>query len=369
MSSRERSTAVDMVRLMALLGICVVNMPFIALPVEAVLSLPPDLADRLALMLVELLFQAKFFLLFSFIFGWGMEVQSQSALRAGASFNRRFARRLAMLALLGVLHVTLVFVGDILLLYAILGLIAWPLRHVSPRRLLCLSAVLVLLGIPVFLGLLVLVGAEMGAMASPDLGGSYIDTVKARLQEWPQAFLFLVLFQGPLALAAFLAGIAGARSGFFEPDNTLRNRLVRLLPGLWLGGLALNITYVIGSTVSNQLESELWVLVGICTVVVGAPLLATAYLVTITLLAERWRLPDLLLLAGRNSLSCYVLQGIIAGALFGGYGLGWYNSVGLAALLPLSLLVATVSILIVGVYARRYGMGPLEALLRRVTYG
>lgn len=369
--SSERNAAVDLVRLVSLTGICVVNVPFFALPVEATMVLPSAPADRLAMMLVELLFQAKFFLLFSFIFGWGMEVQSLSAERAGASFNRRFARRLGLLALLGLLHVTLVFVGDILMLYALLGLLAWPLRRSPPRRLLNLAACLLGLALisALLLGLILLLVSEAWSEATPHLGSTYLDTVAVRLRDWPSTFAFLALFQGPSALAAFLTGIAAARANFFDPDSEARRLLYRALPWLLLAGLALNLAYVGGLRAVTQPDSGLLSVLGIGMIAFGGPVLATVYLAAILWLADRWQPPTLLLLAGRNSLSCYVMQGIIAGAMFGGYGLGWYDRLGHAALLGLSLLVALSSMILTGLYAQRFGRGPLEALLRRFTYG
>lgn len=367
----QRNAAVDLVRLVALTGICVVNLPFFALPMEATMTLPPAPADRLAAMLVEFLFQAKFFLLFSFIFGWGMEVQSLSAERAGASFNRRFARRLGLLALLGFLHVTLVFVGDILVLYALLGLLAWPLRRSPPRRLLKLAGCLLGLsfGSALLLGLILLFAGDVGAGATPNLGGGYVDTVTVRLRDWPSTFAFLALFQGPSALAAFLTGIAAARVNFFDPDSDARRRLHRAMPWLLLAGLALNLAYVGGTRAVTQPDAGLLSVLCIGMIAFGGPMLATVYLAAILWLADRWQPPTLLLLAGRNSLSCYVLQGVIAGALFGGYGLGLFNSLGHAVLLGLSLLVALSSMILTGLYAQHFGRGPLEALLRRFTYG
>jgi uncharacterized protein len=72
-----------------------------------------------------------------------MEIQTLSAKRAGASFAQRFSRRLAMLALLGILHALLVFVGDILFLYAVLGLVAWAAKGLGVRGLVTLAALLV----------------------------------------------------------------------------------------------------------------------------------------------------------------------------------------------------------------------------------
>jgi uncharacterized protein len=362
----ERNPAVDMVRALALIGIAVVNLPFMALPLHATLTLPNAGPDRIAVLMVELLFQAKFFLLFSFIFGWGMEIQTRSAARTGASFARRFSRRLAMLALIGILHAHLVFVGDILLLYALLGLVAWAAKRASVRALLAMAAGLV----PVAALCLVLIGTAFADVplppAEPNLGGSFAETLLTRWRDWPDTFVFLLLFQSHLALAAFLTGIAAARSGFFDAGNAAADRLKRAVPFLLITGLAVNAVYVLGNLAGEA--NPALALLGLASLAVGGPILAAAYLGLILRAARVVRLPAFASLAGRNSMTCYVLQGCLAGLIFGGYGLGLFGSLGPLALLPLSLGVALLSMVLVAAFARRFGHGPLELILRRVTY-
>lgn len=363
----DRNQTVDMVRTVALIGIAVVNLPFMALPLETMLNLPASGPDRVAVLFVEGLFQAKFFLLFSFIFGWGMEIQTLSARRAGASFTRRFSRRLMILALFGALHALLVFAGDILLLYALLGIVAWALKGASSRNLMIIAAVLVPVAM-LCLALLAIVLSELPlSSAGPTLGGNFAETVLTRWRNWPGTFAFLLLFQGPLALAAFLVGMAAARSGFFKTGNPGAVKLKRKVPMLLGLGLLLNGTYVLGG-LPGEID-PVFNLLGICFLALGGPILSGAYLGLILHASEAIRLPDWAVLAGRNSLSCYVSQGALAGLILGGYGLGMYGNLGQMVLLPVSLAVALASMTLVAAFARRFGHGPLELILRRVTYG
>lgn len=71
--------------------------------------------------------------------------------------------------------------------------------------------------------------------------------------------------------------------------------------------------------------------------------------------------------AGRNSLSVYVGQGLLAGFVFGAYGLGLFAELGFAVLLPVAVLIALVNMVLVALYASRFGRGPLEPLLRWLT--
>ena len=98
----DRNSTVDTLRTAALIGICVVNLPFMGLPQGAVLTAPDGLWNQAAALFTGIFFEAKFFMLFSFLFGWGIEIQQRSAERAGASAGRRYGRRLVMLALFGI---------------------------------------------------------------------------------------------------------------------------------------------------------------------------------------------------------------------------------------------------------------------------
>lgn len=94
--------------------------------------------DALATWFVAAAFTTKFSVLFSFLFGYGLTVQMRRAEERGTAFVPRYLRRLLGLALIGIAHALLLYVGDILVTYALLGvvLVAAPLplrsRRVAP---------------------------------------------------------------------------------------------------------------------------------------------------------------------------------------------------------------------------------------------
>ena len=360
-----RVTEVDTIRAAALVGICVVNLPFMGLPLEDVLRAPVPALDRAAALLVGTLFASKFFLLFSFLFGWGLSIQMASAARAGAHLGPRYARRIVALGVLGCLHAVLVFTGDILVLYALLGALLWPLRSASVRALVRVTAAMV----PVAIGALIVLGVLIGkpeSLAAPDaLGGSFLEATRARLIEWPGTFVVLVLFQGPMAFGAMTAGLAAAKAGFFEPGSVGRARLARAVPWCAAVGVAANLGIALAPIDPENLLAFLVVL----STPVAAPLLSAAWLHLFLWADERLPIPSLVVLAGRNSLTVYVTQGVIAGAVFGGYGLGLFGTLGQALLLPLSLGVAVLAMLLTAAVARIWKRAPLEHLLRVFTRG
>src|SRR3990167_8314845 len=145
-----REHAIDALRGFALLGILMVNAGSFASTYFGVgvsdpaFSRPVDHAVR---WLVRFFFETKFYLLFSMLFGYSFALQMDAAQRTGSAFVPRFLRRLLGLALLGLVHAWLLFAGDILVTYALLGvllrgaaaggggLLAWLVAQVPPMDL------------------------------------------------------------------------------------------------------------------------------------------------------------------------------------------------------------------------------------------
>ncbi|MFD1050261.1 DUF418 domain-containing protein, partial [Kibdelosporangium lantanae] len=131
-----RLTDVDALRGFALLGILIANIAFFASGYPAHLATDPahsSWLDNGTEWAVRFFVDTKFYLLFSFLFGYSFTLQLDSAARASAAFTPRFLRRLGGLFVLGVLHAVLLFHGDILTTYAVLGLVLLAVKGISPR--------------------------------------------------------------------------------------------------------------------------------------------------------------------------------------------------------------------------------------------
>ena len=172
-----RLQQVDALRGFALFGILVVNIGVFASPyygsgvVDPAFGRPLDLA---ASWVFGLLFETKFYLLFSFLFGYSFTLQMAAAERGQAAFLPRFLRRLAGLAALGAAHAVLFYHGDILLTYAILGLLLLCCRNLEPARALRLALWLIGLASAAWavlagLSLLDPPGPEVAAQARADV--------------------------------------------------------------------------------------------------------------------------------------------------------------------------------------------------------
>ena len=126
----KRDTAPDVIRGFALLGILVVNIQYVGLSSKGLQGYYIDsLANEVAGFLIFALFQGKFYLLFSFLFGY-----SSSYIIRGASSNRiRWIKRCLFLMALGIIHGTLLWFGEILFIYGLFGLAITPFLFRSDK--------------------------------------------------------------------------------------------------------------------------------------------------------------------------------------------------------------------------------------------
>ena len=133
-----RIADVDALRGFALLGILQVNIMAFASVFYGLPTGEPEQSfgfNDLVHVFISTIFEMKFYLLFSFLFGYSVTLQMQSAVRAGEAFVPRFLRRQAGLWVIGLLHAVLLFHGDILSTYAILGVVLLLGRNSADRTL------------------------------------------------------------------------------------------------------------------------------------------------------------------------------------------------------------------------------------------
>ena len=364
----RRSGFADALRGFALVGICVVNLPWLASSPPAPPQ-GPSVLDGAARLLVSVLFEAKFFVLFSFLFGFGFQRQL-ARVRSGAAAPASYARRLSGLFVLGALHAALLYVGDILVTYALLGAALWAVRDWPDARLLTLARFGVLAAAAAFAllawggsgGVETAAAAEAAAARRAYLG-SFAEALAQRLRDLPFAALIVLLFNWPLAFAAFCAGLVAGRRGLLEDPARLERALppVPLLAaGAVLGNLASAASYRLPGGWAPAAAGAL--------LAVGAPCLSALYALA---LARAWRVPRArawmeawLAPGGRMSLSNYLGQSVAANLVFAGWGLGLYGSLGPAALLPLALAIAAAGLAASSFWLGRFRAGPAERLLR-----
>lgn len=133
----ERIQIVDILRGFALFGILFVNMPAFSQPFQALLFPMSPAAlwyDHAARWLIHFLGEGKFYTLFSLLFGLGFTLQMERIESRGGRFVLFYLRRLLVLLGIGIVHAFLIWAGDILILYALLGLLLLLFRSARPNR-------------------------------------------------------------------------------------------------------------------------------------------------------------------------------------------------------------------------------------------
>ena len=361
-----RRTEVDALRGIALLGICVVNVPFLA-GID-MFAVSENSMDRTAEFIVALLFQGKFFVLFAFLFGWGFSVQLRAAEHHGRNFKAEYVRRLLALAVFGLAHALLVFVGDILVLYALLGLLLLPLRQLTPRQLMAVAITLV--GVTSLgLGVLAILLGEPLAEDSPVLSGylgGFNDALAQRAFEYPFALGFILLFNGPPSLAAFCAGLAAAKVNIFAPGNRAFEAIKRSWRPLLVLAVVFNTAYAL--VIIGALGDGFVALFGFMGLAIGGPALGTLYLLATVQLARRGMFKGASA-SGRMSLTAYIGEGVLAGLLFNGYGFALYGQLGSLACLGVAVAIYVIVHVFCYLWLQFQRRGPLEVLLRLATRG
>jgi len=379
----ERVELIDGLRGFALLGIIVVNVGFFASTYSGIsdpaFDGPWSEAVRGA---VAFLFETKFYLLFSFLFGYSFTIQMESARGRGVRFGGRFFRRVLGLLLLGLAHGLLFFTGDILMIYAILGAVLFLARNWHPQTALIVAGALLIVSATIWMLLAVaalgdpepfrsdpsLLAAEARVLEA-GYGGSPAEVVDTRAGELGDTFLLLLFVQGPSALAMFLIGLAAGKNRVLqEPGRYSRLWKRMLLFGLLLG-LPGAAVYAWGG-IEPVLAHPARELFGFGLGILLAPALAAAYLAAMVMSRDTgpgrkviaWLAP-----AGRLALSNYLFQSIALAMIFTGYGLGLVGQVspGVAVLIALAVFIGQTRISALWLTRHRYG--PAEWLLRAFT--
>lgn len=373
-----RIPEVDVIRGFALLGILLVNAPVIAGAYGLGSQPGAAFADRLAAWLVTALFTGKFYLLFSFLFGYSFTLQMRTADRDGSPFTARHGRRLLGLFLLGLAHATLLYPGDILMTYAVLGLVLFAARGLRTRTALRVAASLVLFLTAVFLaiGILALTLDDPGhstttaaARTAAAYRGDPASVILTNIRMYRDALGGAVLYSAHL-LAAFLVGLAAGRRGLLGwLDDRARKVTRRLL--VWGALIGVPGSVFAAMCAYGPLDSRFYYL-GQAADILTAPALAAAYGCALLMLQQGRYGPLLrraLAPAGRMSLSNYLTHSLVLAFVFTGYGLGWYGRVGPALLAGGCLVLYALQLVCCAWLMARFRYGPAELLLRRVTVG
>ncbi|WP_431111622.1 DUF418 domain-containing protein [Variovorax paradoxus] len=377
----ERQQMVDALRGFALLGILVVNIASFASTYYG-LGVPDpmavSLADRSASFVRAFLFETKFYLLFSFLFGYSFTLQMRAAERDGKPFAPRMVRRLVGLWVIGVLHAVVLYYGDILTTYAVLGAVLLLLRRRGDVFMACAAMALVLAVSLVWAGVghmysqMDMQMATQAAYAEAEAAlAAYRATpalvVMQHLRDLSQVWWVTGLVQAPAALAMFFAGFIAGRRGLLAHVE-VHGKLLRKVV-VW--GLAIGLPGALAYGLpALRLDDAVRELSGLAVTLLTAPFLTAAYAAGMLLVFQtgpgrvlaQWLAP-----AGRMALSNYLLQSLACAWIFLAYGLRWIGTVGPLASFAIALAIFAGNLVLSRWWMHHFTYGPAEWLLRAFT--
>ncbi|HDR7588338.1 hypothetical protein BW899_28125 [Bacillus mycoides] len=374
----QRVEFVDAIRGFALFGILLVNITLIQFGLFA--NEKPTYIfgklDESANWFIQFFGTQNFISLFSFLFGLSIILLQKSIIAKGKKFFPTYIRRISILLLLGYIHGTFVWEGDILFAYGIVGIFLMMFINRKPKTLLIWASIL--------LALIMFASyqSEPTSNTFNDVApyiekehkvhetGSYMDHINFRLTENPFDYMgingifglvilsiFALIFMSPL----FLLGMyVGKKGWLFEIDKHIPAvKKIWLITGIFSFTIKI-LTMFVKHPILIMLQDSL------------TPVTMTYfYGSTIILLFHYKKVARLLTYManmGKMSVSNYLAQSIIATTIFYAYGFGLYGKIGYFFGILLTIGIYTIQLFVSTYWLQKYRMGPVEYVWRLGTY-
>jgi uncharacterized protein len=352
-ATEDRSLTLDILRGFCLLGILLTNIThFVGLEFEV-----PDYALSEAGYRVyqwtEWFVTSSFRPSLSLLFGLGFALQ----LRRNPRAIGRFSIRLLVLLLFGLIHGYLIWNGDILTEYALVGFLLIPFARAS-NVVVVISALAVFLLMPIAIGINATLNLDLDryTIANAFQNGTYPEFLRTNMLVYTDRLIISILYVVQ-TISCFLLGLWIGRVGALEKPKEHRvfllSALVLMLLLAWWG-------------YQNSRENFF------LDVLFASPTLGFAYIAALAFLVSFLPFQKLFYFfsyTGRMPLTTYIGASVILGYLFFGYGLGWYGRFYSGEWLRTALLLYGAQIIFSWLWLKWFRVGPLEWLWRSLTYG
>lgn len=358
-------------------------------------AMPPGdgILNGATFFIIEFFLRGKFFALFSFLFGLSFFIQLNNAEQRGQDLSGRFFWRLLLLLGIGYVH-HLFYRGDILTIYAIIGMVLIPFYRMNNRWLWILFGAL-MLGAGRYL-IFATVGTgslfipfDMGPQ-SPEIA-TYFETLRSgslwevwqtnatQGQVMKADFQLGVFGRAYLTLGFFILGLLAGRYGFFqhfqEKRKLWRKRLFWCMGLFLLSGLATGLFFSIANSSPGEGGgfgfSNIWHMLGLTGVDMANFWMFSILVIGFLLLfgQANWR-QRLMVFApyGRMALTNYLLQTLIGTFLLFGWGLGYIGQWPAYQTFSIGLLIIVLQVVASKWWLTHFRFGPVEWLWRSLTY-
>ena len=387
----ERIIALDALRGFAILGILIMNIQSFAM-IFAAYQNPAAYGDltglnKMVWIFSHVFFDLKFMAMFAMMFGAGIILITQSAERKGVSPARLHYKRNFWLLIFGLVHAYLLWVGDILTVYALCGFIVYIFRKRSPRTLIIVG--IILFTIP---SLIQMAGQASIAFAPPEAvaemtagwqptaemvadeiaayQGGWLEQMQYRIPqslEMHTFVLFVYMFWRVSGLMLF--GMALFKLGVLTAERSKQFYTRLMVIGFTIGFPI--VIYGVVQNFANNWEDTYSMFAGSQFNYWGSIFVSLGYIGMIMLIAKSEWIPSLVnrfAAVGRMALTNYFLQTIICITIFYGHGLGLFGQMERTGQVLVVLAVWAFQLIISPIWLKHYRFGPLEWFWRSLTY-
>ncbi|WP_448564645.1 DUF418 domain-containing protein [Thalassotalea ganghwensis] len=386
---KERIVAIDVIRGVALLGILIMNIQAFSM-IFAAYSNPTAYGDLTGVNYYVYYFShifanQKFMTIFSLLFGCSIMLMADNIIKKGGSPGKTHYKRMFILAMFGIAHAYLLWFGDILLPYAIAGMIAYTARNLSVKKLMIVGFILI--------SITSLMMWAYGILL-PDLEAKDIEAMKvmwapsaeavqqnlsSNLSSWigqmdtrhlmaskMHTNLFFYLFR---IVGLMMVGMALYKMDFFGKRFTNKTLWISGAVSIIIAVVAIDIELTENFVQNWQFEQ---MFLGTQFNYWGSILMAYGYMCLLMIFARSTILASVkgaLANVGRMALSNYLMHTIICGFIFYGWGLGYYGSFERIEQLGVVVGIWVFQLFFSTFWMNRFRFGPFEWLWRTLTYG
>ncbi|MEO7265643.1 MAG: DUF418 domain-containing protein [Ferruginibacter sp.] len=394
-TNAEREKLMDVLRGFAILGIFIANLHFMSMYNEreltgAYYSRYDDTMKFLQAMFIE----GKFYSVFSLLFGWGIAMQIQRLQQKGIDGIGLVKRRLWVMLLLGFMHLILLWTGDIVAFYAMLGFLLLPFRKMSNKKLLIWAVALILSPIVLYALKMNILWLNAPAFILFETGNKvrHFFTPATVISDGPPHFIistWIDLWKENLAgifgrygylffvsriskvLGMFLVGYMLGRNNYYKTILANKSLLLKIALGGLIIGLPAN--YMLAQYMKDEgpyfnLQTD-----GLYYTIVyalGVAPLAMCYAATIALLYQTGIKKLLMVLqpVGKMAFTNYIMHSLIGVLVFQEIGLGLGGQFGPVAWTIFALCIFAGQIILSHIWLHFFNYGPIEWLWRSMTY-
>ncbi len=391
----ERILILDVLRGFALFGILLVNFDYFVHPFQTILfPLPENVmgVEKAIAWFIKFAAEGKFYTIFSILFAYGFTIIMSRAESRSDKFLSIISRRYLFLFFLGLFHAFLIWVGDILALYGLLGFILILFRNAKPKTI--LIWIIIILIVPLLLTLFGALAIELGKSfpeAREQIEKSFLTQAEMYKKDIDRAYSVYpdgnfweityqriydmkfmagsLIFIGPNVFAMFLIGLyLGKKKFFHDLENNIGTLKKILIWGLIIGLIG-NFVYATLILDIQRFIPTLNLFVASFFQMIGVPALSFFYISIISFMVIKQKsFIKYLAAPGRMALTTYITQSIIFTFIVYGYGLGMFGKINKIEGLILTIVVYIIQVIISNFWFRKFEFGPMEWIWRKFTY-